>query len=630
METQVGNLQRVDGRSFEVVDIQPQSAPGDAPERFNWDAPLLISPHSSSRLYFGSQRLWRSDNRGDSWTPVSEDLTRNTNRYTLELMDRVWSVDSLYDNGAMSQYATLTAITESPLQEGVIYTGSDDGVVSATVSGGGSWQDTAPLPGLPDRSFINDVEASQHDPAGVFVVADAHKIGDFSPYVYASDDHGASWRSISGDLPDGTIVWAIQQDHESADLLFLAAEYGIYTSVNGGANWHRLGGAPTIAFRDLKLHRRDNDVVGTTFGRGFYVLDDYSPLRGVADGALENAAALFEPRDAWWYVPNEPGQAKGQPTLGSDSFKTPNPDFGVAFTYFLSEVPKTAAEQRRDREAAARETGDDAPFPGYDLLREEAAESSPRALLLVRDSSGSPVRWIEGPARAGVHRVNWDLRHPAPNPIDLSVPGFQPPWAGSPVGPLAAPGTYSVELMLVAGGEAQALAEPQMFEVRPVPNIPGQPDFNAIAAFQSEVAEARRQVAAAGAQIGEARNKLRFMRAALLETPDADASLFGRLDGLERSLTALQTRLFGDPIRGQLNEPGEPSIAGRIGRVYGNVTSTRFPATATQQQSYEIGLAAFETFRGDLDAVLDGDVAQLEADLEAAGAPYTPGRRGMR
>ena len=313
---------------------------------------------------------------------------------------------------------------------------------------------------------------------------------------------------------------------------------------------------------------------------------------------------------------------------GSDSFRTANPEFGASFTYFLSEVPKTAADQRREREKEQREAGEDASFPGYDLLREEAAENAPRVLLLVRNSDGDAVRWIEGPAREGLQRVSWDLRHAAPDPIDLSTPGFSPPWAGDPQGPLAAPGEYTVELMLLADGSMQSLADPQAFTVRAVPNLPGNTDFVAVAAFQVDAAELVRRASNAGAQIGETREKLRFMRAALIQTPGADPALFGRLEELGRALDGLQTRLFGDRIRGRLNEPGEPSIFNRIGGVYFNLTSTRQMPTPTQRESMELGRVAFEEFSDDLAALLDGDLAQFETDLEAAGAPWTPGRRG--
>ena len=511
------------------------------------------------------------------------------------------------------------------MAEGVLYSGSDDGLIHASRDGGDTWSRAADLPGVPERSFINDTEASQHDAGTVFAVADAHKTGDYTPYVFVSNDHGSSWASIGGDLPDGTIVWSLQQDHENAELIFLGTERGIFATIDGGAAWTRIGGSPTIAFRDIKIHRRDNDLVGATFGRGFYALDDYSPLREVAAGALAESH-LFTVRDAWWYVPNEPMQAKGQPTLGSDSYAAPNPQFGATFTYYLDEVPSTAVSRRHEAEAALREAGEDVPFPGYDQLREESIESDPRVLLAVRDGGGNPVRWVEGKAAQGLHRVTWDLRRPAPDPVDLSTPGFSPPWAGSPLGPLAPPGSYTVELLLVAGGGVRQLGETRQFEVRAVATAPAGTDFTAVAAFQEEVGELMRRIRNAGASMAEVGTKLRFMRAALVETPRASTALFAQLDELEGKLDVLRTRLFGDPIRGRLDEPSTPAIAGRVGRVFGALISARQEATETQRNSLAIAQADFAGFSGDLAAMLGEDVARLEAALEAAGAPYTPGR----
>jgi len=627
LETQVGNLYRYDRRSEEALQIQPQPAPGDPPERWNWDSPILISPHASNRLYFGSQRVWRSDDRGDSWTPVSGDLTRDRNRYEMEFMGRVWSVDDLYDNGAMSMYATITGISESPVAEGVLYVGTDDGLIRTSGDGGQSWSTAGDLPGVPALSFINDVEASQHDANAVFAVADAHKTGDFSPYVFRSTNRGQTWASIAGNLPDGTIAWAIQQDHLNPDLLFLATEFGLYVSPNGGTNWHRLGGAPTIPFRDVKLQRRDGDVVGATFGRGFYVLDDYSPLRGIAAGVLDSGSMLFPVRDAWWYLPYVPMQARGKPTLGSTDFTAPNPPFGASFTYYLSEVPGTAREARRDSEQELREQGADAPFPGWERLRQEAGESGPRVFLTVRDAGGTPLRRIEGPAKEGLHRVAWDLRHPAPDPVDLSTPGFSPPWVTPPQGPLVAPGSYQVELTLVSSAGVQTLGGPEAFEVKPVPTAPDGTDFNAVAAFQLEASDLMRRVSAAGRQIGEVSDRLRHMRAALVETPGADSSLFTRLDQVGASLEDLRTRLNGDPVRGGLNEASTPSIRGRVGLVIGGHWGTRQMPTQTQRTNLEIASSDFATVAQELAALVDGPLARLESDLAAAGAPWTPGRR---
>ena len=630
LQTQQGNLYRYDRGSEEALDIQPQPAPGDPPERFNWDAPVLISPHNPDRIYHGSQRVWASDDRGNSWTAISGDLTTDVNRYELEFMGRVWSVDDLIDNGAMSKYATLTGISESPVAEGVIYTGSDDGLIHVTEDAGGSWRRAAELPGVPERAFINDVEASQHDAGTVFAVADNHKEGDFRPLVFESNDRGGSWRSISGDLPDGTILWAIEQDHLNPNLLFLGAEFGMYASVNGGANWHLLPG-PTIPHRDIEVQRRDGDVVGATFGRGFYVLDDYAPLRELAGGAATaadgvGAGGLFPIRDPWWYIPSVPMQARGKPTLGTDDYTAPNPDFGAALTYYLPETPATAAEARRDAEGDIREAGGDVPFPGYDVLNAEASESAPRALVAITDAAGLTVRWIPGPARRGLHRVSWDLRAPAPDPVDLTVPGFRPPWAGPPQGPLAAPGDYSAQLVVVTAEGAREVGSPQSFTVRALPTAEAGTDFAAVVAFQNEAAELMRRISSAGEELGRTRDRLRHMRAALLETPAAPLDLFGDLDALDAGLRAFAIRIFGDPARQRLNEPTVPSISNRAGRVIGGHWNTRQTPTATHRRNLEIADTDFAAWLAEFQDFMATDFANAETALEAAGAPWTPGR----
>ena len=623
--TQQGNLYRVDRRNDEALQIQPQPDAGDPPERWNWDSPILVSPHDSNRLWFASQRLWRSDDRGDSWTPVSGDLTTNTNRYELPFMGRLWELDALHDNGAMSKYATLTAISESPVTEGLVYTGSDDGLLHVSPDGGGTWSRAGALPGLPERSFINDVEAGRHGGGTVFVAADAHKIGDYRPYLFRSDDRGRTWTSIAGDLPDATLVWAIQQDHVDPDLLFIAAEWGLYVSPNGGTNWHRLPGAPTIAFRDVQLHRRDDDVVGATFGRGFYILDDYAPLRASADGT--HAAGVLPLRDAWWYIPNLTNQARGRPTLGSTAYAGDNPPFGATFTYVLTDVPQTPGDARRARERVQREQGADVQFPGFETLRAELGEGETRALVQVSGADGAPVRWIEGPATDGVHRVTWDLRRSPPDPIDLSTQGFRPPWVTDPVGPLAPPGRYSAQLLLVTADGARSVGPPESFDVKPVPTVPAGTDFVAVAAFQQRTAELQRRIGIATSELGRQSERLRYMRVALTRAPGADPAMFGRIEALARDFDAIRLRLSGDPVRGRLNESSVPSISGRVGNVVGGHWQTRLTPTATQRRNIDIADADLAAVEGELADLIDGPLAELERALAAAGAPWTPGRR---
>ncbi|NHF61350.1 glycosyl hydrolase [Flavobacteriaceae bacterium TP-CH-4] len=627
MEIQQGLLYRLDRRSEEVLNIQPQAAPNDPPERWNWDSPLLISPHNSNRLYFGSQRLWRSNDQGNSWTPISGDLTTNTNRYELETIGRVWSTDALYDTGAMSKYATLTAISESPKVEGLLYTGSDDGLVQVSEDGGRNWRKSGALPKVPPRSFINDVEASGHDANTVFVVADAHKFGNYAPYLFMSTDRGRSWRSIAGDLPMGTIVWVVKQDHQDENLLFIGTEYGLYFSPNKGSNWIKLdAGVPTIAFRDLELHPRDNDLVGATFGRGFYVFDDYTALRALATAIGAKTNTLFSVRDAWWYVPNEPLQAKGMPSQGSTSFAAENPPFGAVFTYYLAELPQTAKAQRQDTEKALRNQNASIPFPGWDALRDELTEPEPQVLLLVRNENGDPVRWIKGTAKEGLHRSNWDLKLPAPDPVDLSVPAFQPPWAGDPEGPLAALGRYTVELFIAHDGQLTSQGTPESFMVKPVPTAAADTDFEAVAAFQEKTNTLARQISSASEKLGEARDRIKHMKAALLETPKASPELFARLKTLEDGLAALRLRLSGDPIRQKFNEATAPSISGRVGQVAYGHWGTRQPPTATLERNIALAETDFENFKGDLKAYWNS-LEGYEAALETAGAPYTPGRK---
>ncbi len=628
IQSQQGNLQRVNLSNHELIGIRPLPAPGDPPERWNWDSPVVASPHAEGRIYYASQRVWRSDDRGSSWTAVSGDLTRDDNRYELPVAGRVRSVNALWGNTAMSWYSTISAISESPLDESVIIAGTDDGLVQVTEDGGANWRQAAPLPGLAERAFMNDVKASQHDRATFFVAPDNHKEGDYTPYLFETSDAGRSWRSIAGDLPDGVIIWSVEQDHMRPDLLFLGAENGIYFTPNGGTNWILLGtGAPTISFRDLEIQRRDNDLVGATFGRGFYVLDDYAPLRDMAGGALAAGAVLFPVRDAWWYVPNAPLQAPGQPTLGTTSFVTPNPAFGATFTYWLADPPETARGERRGAETAAAARGENIPFPGYDALRTESLESGPRVAMVVRDAAGDAVRRVMGPATEGLHRVTWDLRRPAPDPVDLTPPGFTPPWAGAPRGPLAPPGDYTVQMALITETGVERVGDPQSFTVKPVPNIDAATDFTAAMAFAEETADLLRRARGAAAEIGQVRDRLRHMRAALDQTPAAANDLYTRLEGIEQRLAGIAVRLQGDPARGALNEPSSPSILGRLGQVAGGHWGTRQPPTATQRESFEIAQGGFMRVSMALRALVDEALAELEADMEAAGAPWTPGRR---
>ncbi|MEM9525142.1 MAG: glycosyl hydrolase, partial [Bacteroidota bacterium] len=247
-ETQQGGLHRVDLKTGEPVMVQPQARKGDPHERFNWDAPIVVSPHDPKRLYFASYRVWRSDSRGDDWEPISGDLTRNEERIALPIMGGVQSWDNPWDIYAMSNYSTITSLSESAVQEGLIWAGTDDGILQVTTNGGDNWTKimVGDLPGVPERAFVNDIKADQYDANTVYVSLDNHKEGDYKPYLFKSTNLGKSWENLGQDLPDRTLIWRLVQDHVKKDLLFIGTENGIYTSMNGGDDWKKLAGSPTI------------------------------------------------------------------------------------------------------------------------------------------------------------------------------------------------------------------------------------------------------------------------------------------------------------------------------------------------------------------------------------------------
>ena len=627
LEWQVGNVMRHDRRTMELTDIQPQPEPGDPPERFNWDAPIVTSPHRAGRIYVASQRVWQSDDRGDSWTPISDDLTGGANRYELPTGDRVWSVDDLYDHMAMSFYATITDLSESPVTEGVFYIGTDDGLVQTSVDGGATWRRTGELPGLPAEAFVNDVEACLHRADAAFVAADDHKNGDYTPYLYETVDQGETWRSIRGDLPDGVTIWQIEQDHIDPDLLFIGAENGLYVSLDHGDHWHLLGKGPagdgdsatvpTIAMRDLAIQRRDDDLVAASFGRGFYVLDDYSPLRNLSADVLAAPATMFSIRRAWRYVPNRVMQAKGQPTLGSTAWRSDNPDFGATITYHLADDIQTTRAARR---AAEKDTEGDVEFPGWDRLWDEHLETDPVVLLVVRDDNGAVVRTMPAPHTKGLHRVTWDLRGPAPDPVSLAKPGFVEPWVEDPQGPLLDAGRYTAKLVHMVGGAAETLAGPEPVDVIDTPAVDG---TSGDTDFAQTTAGLRRRIAGAAKEIDTARDRFRHLRVAVAAAPGAGPDLHARLDDVHRRVEDLARRLTGDPVRAKLDDPANPSVRELVDRVGHFHWSTTRPPTATQRTSIDRATTEFTSLRPDLTAALD-DLAAVTGAIDDAGGTWTP------
>ncbi len=625
-EWQVGSLVRYDKRSGESLFLQPQAAPEDEPERWNWDSPLWVSPHEPSRLYFGSQRLWRSDDRGSSWTPISSDLTKGEFRYEKPFYDRIWSVDSLWDHRAMSLYGTTTAIAESPRVEGLIYVGADDGSLQVTEDGGATWRAAGPIPGDPDAPFVNELKASNHHDDRVYAVLDTHKVGDFRPWVLRSDDRGRTWTSVAGDLPEHHVAWSIVEDPVSEDLLYLGTEFGLFVTLDGGKAWIQLrGGLPTIAFRDLELQARENDLVASTFGRGIYILDDVTPLRHLSKENLDREAFVFPVRRSWLYVESVPLAIPDRAAQGADYFLAPNPPFGAVFTYHLKDDWKTAKAQRRELEDEIREAGGDVPFPGWQRLEQEALDSDPRLIVTVRNQAGEVVRRLDGPTGKGLHKIAWDLRWTPPQPVDLSPPRKYLPWELPPFGPLAGPGTFTVELAKWADGELTPLTEPTPFEVELLPGLESSVDWQEVSTFQLETSDLLRRALGASRQLAEAGERLSHLAQAVIDAPQADPGILKEIHQLQLDLKQLGRRLGGGSVQDELNEASPSSIVGDLfGVVYGHWRTTQGP-TQTQRGSQAQAAQALEQLLPELEALVQSLVS-IEDRLAERGAPWTPSR----
>ena len=379
--------------------------------------------------------------------------------------------------------------------------------------------------------------------------------------------------------------------------------------------------------RDLAIQRRESDLVVGTFGRGFYILDDLSPLRGITEEALGAEARLFPVKDPWMYVPSYRLALRGKSFQGDSFYTAPNPPFGAVFTYYLKDGYKSRAERRREAEKELREAGEDVFYPDWEELRAEDREEKPAILLTVRDADGNVVRRLTGPTGKGFHRVAWDLRYPPASPTSLEPFPTDNPFRDPPAGPLVAPGGYTVELASRVDGAVTVLASPESFNPRPLGLATlAAEDKPALLAFQQKVARLQRAVLGADRAAGEAAERLSFLRQAIDDTPAAAPELAERTRSLGGRLADLQVALTGDDTIGSRAEPAPPSIVEVVQDIVGAQWASTAPPTGTSEAAYAAAAAAFEPVLEELRRLIEDDLGALEADLEAVGGPWTPGR----
>lgn len=619
-QRQEGTLARVDMRTGEVTDIKPAPENNESYERYNWDAPILVSPHNPKQLFFASQRLWKSEDRGDSWTAISGDLTRNETRLQLPIMGSVQGYDNAWDLLAMSTYNTITMIAESPKQKDLIYVGTDDGLLQITEDGGKTWRKTevGSIPGCPATAYVNEIKADLYDANVAYLTLDNHKYGDYQPYIYKTSDKGKTWTSIRANLPDRNFIWRLVQDHQEPKLIFAGTEYGLYVTNNGGESWSKMtGDLPLISIRDLQIHKGEDDLVIATFGRGIYILDDYSPLRKLSAGFVAKEAQLFDIADAHWYIQRSHlgfGEPKGN--QGSDYFQTPNPPFGAAITYYLKEDYKSLKELRQEKEKKAMEAKQ-APSPiNWAEISKEENESLPRILINIYNDKNELVKTIAGPSKKGIHRIAWDLTMNSGDPVSSAGAGFVP-------GLMAGPGRYSASISKEIRGVITEITDKTYFNVKPLyENTLKQMSSDEVAQFWRKLEKTSADAAKTYVSIVNDTKYAKALKTALDKTNLANKpEVLSQLTSSLTNLSKISEQFNGNAAKNQLGEKQNPTIAGRFFDIYRGVGGATYGPTKTNIQSMSVITATLAAISKDLEKE-DKVLTEIGNIVMKAGGPY--------
>ena len=612
---QRGNLNRHDRKTGENTNIKPQPEFGEKTERFNWDAPILVSPHNPKRLYFASQRVWKSDDRGDSWQTISKDLTNNIERLSTPFFGSKQKWNNAWDVRAMSNYSTITSLSESPMQEGLIYAGTDDGIIQVTENGGETWQkiNIKKLNGLPETAFVNDIKADLYEKNTVYAVFDNHKFGDYNAYIYKSKNKGFTWQKISNNLPENTLLWRIAQDHINSNLLFLGTEFGVYFTNNGGREWTKLnGGMPNISVRDIAIQKRENDLVLGTFGRGIYILDDYSALRTF--NKIDKNSKLFSPRDSYWYKQKRILGGSKKASQGDNYFVADNPPFGVEFTYYLKDKILSQKKSREKEEKKFEKENKIIEIPDWKILESEKKEINPAIWIFIY-SSNNIIRKVKADNKKGFNRINWDLSSESKSII--SSKNFNKDESGYMVNP----GEYSAQLFKQVAGEFISISEKITFNVKQLTksSIKGS-SVSMISEFRDELRNLRDQANNLSNNIKDLKTNINMMLKAYERGTSLDENLHSSLLNNRNKILDLQKDLGGSQVRKEIGEENEyPSMWSYLWSASSGANSTYGP-TQTHKKSLETANKIFHEL--EINYInIEMSVKPMTEQLKNIGAP---------
>ena len=620
---QYGGLARYNKRTGLGLDIKPSSPDGKINYRWNWDAPLIISTFNPKRLYFAANKLFRSDDRGDNWKIVSPDLTRKINRNELKIMGKIQSPEAVAKNASTSYYGNIVALDESPKKEGLLYVGTDDGLIQVSENGGDTWNKYSKFSGVPETTYVSCIKASLHDENVVFVSFENHKRADFKPYILMSTDKGKTWKSIASNLPEDAVVWSIAQDHVNPDLLFVGTEYGLYLSFDSGNHWIKFNsGMPNMAIRDIDIQERENDIAVATYGRGFYILDDYSALRDIKPTLEEKKDIIFPIRTGLMYVPSHPIGWRKKGHLGDDLYTADNPKFGVGFTYYIAESYKTKKQLRKEEEKKKFKDKQDIIYPGFDELRAEDNELKSYMLFAIKNSKGELVRKYKAPISKGIHKIYWDYRYKGTNPVSTNVKENNISYQG--FGMPAMPGRYTLEMTKVINEQASDEVIRQSFEVRSLYNQRQQANPE-LQAYYKEMGEVARVFGGISKRINYQQKQLKTIEAAIKANIDNPNEMLKNVLEANNTLDSLNILINGDA---SMRNRYTPTVRGLSARLYnaiyeawGNVEGP----TGTHRNDVAIVKSHNQSIIKNLNetkVIIDA----LNKELDKNKVPYTPGR----
>jgi photosystem II stability/assembly factor-like uncharacterized protein len=623
-EYQYGNLFRFDKKSGERIPIKPLPDAHENTYKWNWDTPVIMSHFDAKKLYMAANFVFKTTDRGDSWAKISQDITQNISRDKWPVMGQYWGVDAVAKNVSTSLYGMGVSLAESRLKEGLLYVGTDDGTISVTQNDGTTWDKITRFSNVPDNTYVTDIFPSLHDERTVFATFNNHKRDDFKPYVLKSTNYGKSWHSISGDLPENHPVHTILQDAVNKDLLFVGTEFGVFYTLNGGRNWTQIkSGLPTISVKDMVVQEREGDLVIATFGRGFYILHDYTILREWNQEVRDKRAHLFDILEALLYYQKNRGGSSG-----SMPYVAKNPKFGAHITYYLKDEYKSKQDKRRKEEKELFKDKQPIPIPTPKQLYDEQNEVDSYLLFTIKDDAGGIVKRMRKPAKKGVGTLNWNLKYAWDFPVK-PLDKFDPAKDKNEGGIFVLPGTYTVDMDLVTTSGIENLISNKPFEVVPL-NLTTLPAESAVARadFQGKLKELARVSYGTRSLVSELREKINSMQKAALEANNTPTSVLNELSKIQTEFDEMVWLMEGEQPKASYEEiqPAPMSIFDRLGSIVYVHNASFSNITQKQKEGYEIVKEQLTPMINTLKDMVENRIPALEKELNNARSPWTSGR----